>query len=167
MERFILDTAELIWDKEGRFIWKTASAEYDTDEDDEQQEEQSSHHNYLQLDIENWPVYLTEPYYSGDGHGPQKSESPCGYAKGELPVSYLPVIEDITILEHLNHDAALNVPSLDDGFWLQSKTKPPSLPLNIPEPEQDCTFLFADLRVFGFVQTIGVGVARYSSLIGY
>jgi hypothetical protein len=115
MERFILDAAESMWNKEGHFIWKfnweTANAESDTDDGDKQQEEPSIDHDYLELDVEKWPVYFTEAYYSGDGRGPQESDSSAGF--GEFPFSNLPVIEDMRILEHLNHGAALNAPSLD------------------------------------------------------
>jgi hypothetical protein len=128
MEQFVLDAAESMWDKEGHFIWnfnwEAANAEYDTENDDKQQEEPSIDYDYLELNVEKWPVCFTEAYYSGDGHGPQKSDSSAGY--GEFPFSYLPVIEDVRILEHLNHGAALNAPSLDKGFWLG---------LTVQEPE--------------------------------
>jgi hypothetical protein len=136
MEQFILDAAESMWNKEGHFIWnfnwEVANAEFDTDNDDKQQEELSIDLNYLELDAEKWPVYFTEAYYSGDGRGPQRSDSSAGY--GEFPSSYLPVIVDMRILEHLNHGAALNVPSLYEGPWFRSSTNPPSLPPNVPEP---------------------------------
>jgi hypothetical protein len=121
MERFILDAADSMWNKEGHFIWnsnwETANAEYDTDNDDKQQEEPSIDQDYLELDIEKSPVYFTEAYYRGDGHGPQESDSSAAY--GEFPFGYLPVpvIEDMQILEHLNHGAALNTPNLDIGVW--------------------------------------------------
>jgi hypothetical protein len=135
MEQFILDASESMWNKEGHFIWgfnwEAANAEFDTDNDDKQQEELSIGPNYLELDAEKWPVYFTETYYSGDGRGPQESDSSAGY--GEFPFSYLPVIEDTRILEHLNHGAALNAPSL--GRWHESICQFSSM--LVPEPETE------------------------------
>jgi hypothetical protein len=135
MERFILDAAESMWNKEGRFIWKTTSAEYDADENDEQQEELPSHYNYLQLDVEKWPVYLTEPYYDGGSNSSQASGPFAGNVHREFPVGYLSVVEEIRILEYLNYGAILNAPSLEDNFGFQCATQQPHLPLNVPEPE--------------------------------
>jgi hypothetical protein len=120
MERFILDAADSMWNKEGHFIWnfnwKTANAEYDTDDDDKPQWMPSIDHDHLELEVEKWPVCLTEAHYSGDGRGPQESDSSAGY--GEFPFSYFPVIEDMQIPEYLNHGAALNIPPLEISSML-------------------------------------------------
>jgi hypothetical protein len=137
MEQFILDASELMWNKEGHFIWgfnwEAANAEFDTDNDDKQQEELSIDPNYLELDAEKWPVYFTEAYYSGDGRGPQGSDSSAGY--GEFSFSYLPVTEDTRILENLNHGAALNAFSLGKVLWHESICQISSM--LVPEPETE------------------------------
>jgi hypothetical protein len=133
MEQFILDTAESMWNKEGHFSWKTTNVKHDANEEDEQPDEPSSICDYLNLDVDKWPVYLTEAYYTGGSCGPQESGSSSGDNHQEFSVSYLPVIEDIGIPAYLDHGEGLNTPHPEMGYicgivW-------PSLPLNVPESD--------------------------------
>jgi hypothetical protein len=125
MERFILDAAESMWNKECRFIWTTAIAEYDTDENDEQREELPS----------NWRSLFTCAYYGGDDYSSQASGPFAGDFHREFPVSNLPVIEEIRILEYLKNSAILNAPSLEESLEFQCATGQIHFPLNVPEPE--------------------------------
>jgi len=143
MEQFILDTAESMWNKEGHFSWKTTNVKHDANEEDEQPDEPSSNCDYLNLDVDKWPVYLTEAYYNGDSCGPQESGSFSDDAHQEFPVSYLPVIEDIGILAHMDHGEGLNTPYPEMGCECHSGTVWPSLPLNVPEPHL-VTFVSCD-----------------------
>jgi hypothetical protein len=145
MEQFILDTAQSMWNKEGHFIWKTANVEHDANEEDEQPDEPSSNCDYLDLDVDKWPVYLTEAYYTSDGCGPQESGSSSSDAHWEFPASYLPVVEDIRILAHLDHGEGLNTPHPEKGFACHNM---PPLPLNVPNPDLVCGFVAPDITVY-------------------
>jgi hypothetical protein len=105
--------------------------------------EPSIDHDYWELEVDKWPVYFTEAYYSSDSGGPQESDSSARHSK--FPSSYLPVIKDVRILEHLNHGAALNTPYLSKAFDRQT-CFPPLLSLNVPKEEARGVFIAQEFR---------------------
>jgi hypothetical protein len=66
MERFILDAAHLMWNKEGCFVWAIIDKDH-TAEDPEEQVDSIIDDEYFRTNVDNWAFHLSE-YYSTQGY---------------------------------------------------------------------------------------------------
>jgi hypothetical protein len=79
-------------------------------------------------------LLFTEAYYSGDGPCPQESAPFSSDTGQKSSASNLLVIENISILAHLNHGEGLNTPFLEEWLGSHSVTEQPHLLPNVHGP---------------------------------
>jgi hypothetical protein len=64
MERFVLDAAHSMWNKEGRFVWTTVDEDHVASEDDEV-DDTLLNDDYSRIDVDKWAFHLSEYYSTG------------------------------------------------------------------------------------------------------
>jgi len=145
-ERFILDMAPSMWNKEGRFVWKTDTILQNREREHTAEEEDVDglQDEYLDLNfdlaVDNWPVYLTETYCShgstgfnpspGPNPSPQEQDfsSTAFTTQGDWAEIQLLALFVIPILK----DTASSLPETGFGFGFERTVCHRHLPALVP-----------------------------------
>lgn len=106
-ERFVLESAHRLWNKEGHFIWTAMSKDQVEDEDDKEIDTSSLTYDYSRIDVDKWAFHLSE-YYSTSNHSSfqaQHNQPYHDFSNAPDPTgSPNVVIVDITATEHHSQD---------------------------------------------------------------
>ncbi len=102
-ERFILESALRLWNKEGYFIWTIMSKDQVEGEDEKQIDPSSLTYDYSRIDADKWAFHLSK-YYSTSTHSSfqaQQNQQHQDFSNAPDPIgSPNGVIVDITATEH-------------------------------------------------------------------
>jgi hypothetical protein len=132
LEKFILDTAQSVWNTEGHFLWKTSNAERDALEEDDKQDESAGNLKYFDLDVDKWPVYWTEPHYTSASHGPRDAGTSSGDAHGTYAATSSHAIDNARIPAHSGY---VYVGGFNRATCYEAALRALRLPLNVPGPD--------------------------------
>jgi hypothetical protein len=72
-ERFVLESAHSLWNKEGHFVWTTMGKGQVEDEDDKELDTSSLTYDYSRIDVDKWAFHLSE-YYSTGNHSSSQAQ---------------------------------------------------------------------------------------------
>jgi hypothetical protein len=97
LEKFILDTAQSMWNKKGHFLWKPRNTERDALREDDGPDEPAGNLNNFDWEATKWPVYSTESHYTGDSHDFHDAGTSTGNYHGAYAATSSQVIESIRI----------------------------------------------------------------------
>jgi hypothetical protein len=130
MERFILDAAHSMWNKEGRFVWTPADEEGVAEEDDALLND-----DYSRIDFDKWAFHLSEYYSTGEDFGSQhETQNPSDFHSTSDFAS--PSCADTS--KARLETGIWSLPVCDIGFPpdinIQFLAYSPPLPLKVPQP---------------------------------
>jgi hypothetical protein len=114
-ERFVLESAHHLWNKEGHFVWTTISKDQIEDEDDKEIDTSSLTYNYSRIDVDKWAFHLSEYYSTGNHSSSQAQHNQPYHDFSNAPdPTGLPnvVIVDITTTEYRKQE---NVGSIGEA----------------------------------------------------